>query len=82
MGGSREKLWEGRVGWQAGDIHNCTLRRFNIRGLIEGMLRTVMGNICWGEVTKHRWPAMQKGHRAKVTRRPKKGNRVEEEKDG
>lgn len=45
-------------------------------------MRTVMGNICWGEVTKHRWPAMQKGHRAKVTRRPKKGNRVEEEKDG
>lgn len=28
---------------------NCTLSRFRIRGLIEGMLRTVMGNICRGQ---------------------------------
>lgn len=57
---------------------NCTFRRFKIRGLIEGMLRTVMGNICQGggAVIKHRWPPVKKGHRAKVTRRPEKGNRV------
>lgn len=36
---------------RVGGRENCTLRRFRIRGLIEGMLRTVMGNI-WA-VTKH-----------------------------
>lgn len=34
---------------QVGGRENCTLRRFRIRGLIEGMLRTVMGNICQGQ---------------------------------
>lgn len=39
----------GKGGGQVGGRENCTLRRFRIRGLIEGMLRTVMGNICLGE---------------------------------
>ena len=41
-----------RVGREEGTVgggENCTLRRFRIRGLIEGMLRTVMGNICRGQ---------------------------------
>lgn len=38
----------GREEGTVGGRENCTLRRFRIRGLIEGMLRTVMGNICQG----------------------------------
>lgn len=48
---------------------NCTLRRFRIRGLIEGMLRTLMGNICRKKVTGQRSP----GGERKERRMKKKG---------
>lgn len=47
-----------------GGRERCTLRRFKIRGLIEGMLRRVIGNICSGH--KHRWAAVPRGQQ--VTR--------------
>lgn len=64
-----------------GGRERCTLRRFRIRGLIEGMLRTVMGNICRGHKA-------QVGHGAqthqanKFTRRPKEGNGPERGEEG
>lgn len=45
---------------QVGGRENCTLRRFKIRGLIEGMFRTVMGNICRGRGSQRTG-----GHRCK-----------------
>lgn len=55
----------------------CTLRRFRIRGLIEGMLRTVMGNICSGHKAQvGRSAKSQEGN--KLTSRPKEGNGVNE----
>lgn len=46
---------------QLGDRENCTLRRFRIRGLIEGMLRIVMGNICQGQSQSRDGQQCQKG---------------------
>lgn len=53
------------------------MRRFRIRGLIEGMLRTVMGNICSGH--KAQVGRSAKSHEGnKLTSRPKEGNGVSE----
>lgn len=49
---------------------NCTLRRFNIRGLIEGMFRTVMGSICWGS---HKAQVPSMGERKQGRNRKKEG---------
>lgn len=60
-----------------GGRERCTLRRFRIRGLIEGMLRTVMGNICSGH--KAQVGRSAKGHEGnRLTSRPKEGNGVNE----
>lgn len=65
------------AGGKEGGRERCTLSRFRSRGLIEGMLRMVMGNICSGHKA-------QVGRRAKshkgneLTSRPKEGNGVSE----
>lgn len=64
-----------------GGRERCTLRRFRIRGLIEGMLRTVMGNICWGHKAQVGHGAQN--HQAnKFTRRPKEWNEPERGEEG
>ena len=67
---------------QVGGRENCTLRRFKIRGLIEGMFRTVMGNIWWGESQStggHRCKRVT-GQRSPVGQRKKTGQ--DQENDG
>lgn len=65
------------AGGKKGGRERCTLRRFRIRGLIEGMLRTVMGNICSGH--KAQVGRSAKSHEGnKLTSRPKEGNGVNE----
>ena len=56
-----------------GSRESCTFRRFRIRGLMDGMLRTVMGNICQGgsrldgrRGRRGGWEERKRGHKAQV----------------